>query len=402
MATDEPEPPDADAIVADLKELRRRGIVQLTNIAAPALRRAVHASGRIEPETKVTAYMVETMLRDAVPRIGGDAADATALLLGLAEGARSDSPVELRRAAHEMMSKCSDNHWRQYWEKQFFGQIAQILLGDIHTHQLRQAQLRRDVRTPVGSRLAVEWLTRFEAMYRIWTPVTGIGNDLTAYRSTLFEPARPWDRAANPDDTDDDSYTQERQAAGYVTAALFHHTAALVAERRFSIEFGGLWLLSDAQAETDIADAMHRIRLATPNNERDDSYLRGLLTDDVAGELHQFLEAVGADPIAMAIHNEWQAWTATCVCTWAPGDRHGREPFPTHLNHPNIDPNCDVHQLIAACGDYCLILGEAWDQIADWYHDVPVPTRTDTTAEEIYTLRQSPLPPHLKNPATPD
>ena len=80
-----------------------------------------------------------------------------------------------------------------------FEQLVQLMLGEVHRHRLRTAQLRRDVRTPVGSRLAVEWLHRFEAMHQIWAPVTGLGNNLTAYRSTLLEEDRPWDPSSGSD-----------------------------------------------------------------------------------------------------------------------------------------------------------------------------------------------------------
>lgn len=44
---------------------------------------------------------------------------------------------------------------------------------------------------------------------------------------------------------DDPGYTQERQASGYVSYALWHYTCYLVELRRFVRRYGGLWLLSD-------------------------------------------------------------------------------------------------------------------------------------------------------------
>lgn len=76
----------------------------------------------------------------------------------------------------------------------------------------------------------------------------------------------------------------------------------------------------------------------------------------------------------------------------------GRNYFPTHLSHPGILDECDMHILIAACNDYCLVLDDAWDAIADWYHDVPKPARADRTAEEIVAAREHPLFKHLRKP----
>jgi len=149
-----------------------------------------------------------------------------------------------------------------------------------------------DVRTPVHSRLAVEWLARFEAMYRIWTPLTGVGNDLTAYRSTLLEEDRPWDHATGPYVGDGTGTSQEAQAAGYVTFALAHFAQFLVELRDLETRFGGVWLLPEAQAETDLREAVHRAMLASPNNERDDSFLRSTLVGVPGREMHGFLQAL--------------------------------------------------------------------------------------------------------------
>ncbi len=206
---------------------------------------------------------------------------------------------------------------------------------------------------------------------------------MATVRTTLLEPDRPWDDAVDPNHLDE-GYSQERQAAGYVTFAFFYYTLALLALRQFEVGFGGLWLLPDAQAETDLRDAIYRIVLASPHNERDDSYMRMLLGEVPGQELHGFLSRVAADSIAKETHDEWQAWAGTCTCSWTLGKRHGREAFPSHRNHPGISERCDVHVLIAACGDFCLILDDGWDQVADWYREVPLPGRRDVTGEEVY------------------
>ncbi len=87
----------------------------------------------------------------------------------------------------------SVEHFRHAHEPRLREALTDRVLSEIHDYRLRLARLRLDVRTPTHSRLAVEWLARFEAMYQIWTPLTGLGNDLTAYRSTLLEEGRPWD-----------------------------------------------------------------------------------------------------------------------------------------------------------------------------------------------------------------
>ncbi len=382
------QPPDQQELVDDLKLVRRRGLLNLGDLDTPALDQAARTAGRLDDLTvDVGPYVIEQLLREAVSTIGGDLGDAAAILFGLDEGGRSAPPPDLRKAAAANLSVSAD-YLRKTYEPRIFSATAQIILGLIHRHRLHLGRLRQEVRTPVGSRLAVEWLTRFEAMYSMWTPVSGVGNDLTAARSTLLDPERIWDREPDPSDPDDTGYSQELQAAGYVTFAFVHFTRFLCELENFQVRFGGLWLLPDSQAETDLADAVFRIKLASPNNERDDSYLRRMMNRVDQLEMTGFLDLAKDDPIAMASHDEWQVYGASCQCEWDIGARVGREAFPIHPNHPNIDPRCDVHLLIAACNDYILILDDAWDQIADWYHDVPKPVRIDLTGEEIYAARE--------------
>ena len=109
------------------------------------------------------------------------------------------------------------------------------------------------------------------------------------------------------------------------------------------------------------------------------------------------VRAIKDDEIAMSIHDEWQDWVATtCDCSWDLGSRQGREIFPTPINNTHISDQCDMHMLISACNDYCLLLDDSWDQVADWYRDAPKPYRKGTTAEEVFSLRDNPLPEHIK------
>ena len=397
-------PPTQNEVFDDLKALRKAGLMKLTERRFDALEQAARAAGRIEENELAGPYVVESMLRDAVVKIGSDLGEAAAMSFGLQEGGRSDKPPQLRLMAAEVMN-VSKEHFRHHYEPLICRQTAYLILAEVHDYRLKLARLQRDVRTPIGSRLAVEWLSRFEAMYAIWTPLTGVGGDLTGFRSTLLETDRPWDRDSDPnahdsDNPDDDGYTQEIQAAGYVTDALYHFAVFLAALQDFEIRFGGLWLLPESQAETDISKAVHRAVLASPNNERDDSYLRRLLVKAPRRELHEFLSLMKDDKIGMAIHDEWQEWANTCKCESGHGARQGRELFPTPINNAGISDQCDMHMLISACNDFCLILDDGWDQIADWYHDAPKPIRHDQTAEEIYAQRENPLPAHLRSITT--
>jgi len=326
------------------------------------------------------------MLRQAASLVGGDYAEATALSLGLEAGSRADRPSELRREAAALLN-VSVEHFRHTYEPRMFGAVAQLALRETHEFRLRLTRLRDEARTPTGSRLAVEWLSRFEAMYQVWTPMTGLGGDLTANRATLLELDRPWDRDPDPNDLMDLGHTQERQADGYADDALYHFACVLAAERRFIRQFGGMWLLPDAQAEVDIGDALYRVKLESPFNEQEDSQLRALMAACGDEELDPFLTMLDEDHRGASLRGVWRRWCSACCCEWSLGEVAGRDFFPVHRNHPNIDRRCSMHRLISAVNDFCLILDDGWDQIADWYRDFPRPDRTGMTAEAHYRAR---------------
>ena len=358
------EPPPYDGLVADLQRLRRQSIVKLRDLDVWALASAVRASGRVEADRAVGAPAIEALLREAADDLEDSRwGRAASILFGLAPGTRGDEPAELRvEAAAEFGVGFS--RWRNHWERLVIGQVAELILGACHRHQMRLTHLALERRAPASSRLAVAWVQRFEAYYRLWTPIYAMGADLTAYRATLLEEDRPYDQ--EPSERFPEGYSQGEQAAGYATDALFHLATYLAGVESFMTRHGGLWLLSDQQAETEVADAVARIRLASPMNEEDDSFLR-LAFAEVKGELHPFRMRCRTERIMAETHREWQDFVATCACRWE-GDEVGRGYFPTHRQHPGIEVGCQVHAIITAANDYCRLVDDDWDRIADWYH----------------------------------
>lgn len=381
--------PEQSDLEAELRLIRHKGITSLGKLDLPALKQAARAWGRVEQDDVASSVVIERMLRDAAARMGEhDHGDCARTSLGLNPEDRSVSPSDLRKAAASYLHISTD-HYRKSKEPMIISEVAHHILAEIHDYRLRIAALRMEVRTPVSSRLAIEWLSRFEAMYRIWVEVSGIGNDLTAARSTMLEEDRPWDLAPDPDKPGDLGYTQEDQAESYADFSFFHYAEYLAALRKFEQNFGGMWILPELQAQEDIVDANERIRVNSPSNELEDSILRTLLTK-ADGEMAAFDQLVKDDATASAHQKDWLAFVASCKCVWNLDERKGRELFPTPINNPGIDPNCDVHMLVTACGDFLLTLDDSWEQIADWYHHIPRPNPIDVTPEQLYQAREHP------------
>lgn len=145
-------------------------------------------------------------------------------------------------------------------------------------------------------------------------------------------------------------------------------------------------MLSDAEAEQAVADAIYRVWWHTLCNERDRSYLRMLVAQTREQEMHEFISLLRAEEIGRATEDEWLEWVSTCECAWSHVAENEYFPIPRH--HSGISDACQVHQVIAACGDYLAGIDCDWARLADWYHVDP-PSAPGVNAERLYDqLRQ--------------
>ena len=272
------EPPSFDDLKNELGKIRQHGITRLRRLDLPAMTEAARACGLIRDNEEGDPPIWETLIREALDdltatRIG----EVGGLLFGLEYGTRGYEPHELRRDAAERWG-VSEERFRKDPQTMILSEIAEAILRRCVAYRQRQARFDMERKLPTSSRLAVKWLERFDSYHRIWTPTYALGADLTAYRHTLIEPDRPYDDPLDVRPELPDGYTQEIQAAGYITFALFHYTEMLVELHAFRRRYGGQWLLSDPQAEEEASNAIHTIAIESSNNERDDSYLRHLYT----------------------------------------------------------------------------------------------------------------------------
>jgi hypothetical protein len=359
-------PTDAE-LIADLETWRRNGVLKLAKLRLAALGRACQACGLADTAAEAAQPPVlKELVRSALTQVGGSMSGRCALvLLGLDANTFDLAPNLLREDAAEIVG-VGVERFRREPQQQVLQVTADCVLELCRSHRTRLARLAMEQRHPADSRLAVHWLERFEAYFRIWTQVYALGADLTAYRQTLIDPSRPWDQLPDEDDPADLGYTQEDQAMGYGTFALVRHAMALRAEQHFIDRFGGLWLLSSSTAEAEARDALAAIRASLPTNERDHSWLRTAAQAD--HEMHEFLLALQDDPIGKATRKEWQDWLSACQCKWT-AEQHDPsiEYFPTARYHGEIVPACPTHQAIEACSRFCALIEQEWLKVADWY-----------------------------------
>lgn len=359
------ETPAVGDLVHDLKLLRRHGITELRRLDLPSLSAAARATDHADDGAEVSAPIVESLLREALSDLeGSKLGEAGSVLFGLSPGTRGDDPALLRTEAARAFD-VSRSRFRNHHEHIVIDQLAELILRRCHEHQLRLSALAMERKLPTSSRLAVAWMDRFEAYYAMWTPIYATAASLSAYRAMLLDEDRPYDRDPTPEEPD--GYTQELQAEGYASHALYFLTEYLIELRRFRTRFGGLWLLSSKQADSDISDASYLVHYRAPFSERDESFLMKKY-QEAEGILDDFRKFEDVDPYFRNLHAMWQRFAATCQCAWSLDEAPERGYFHTHRTVPTIDESCQPHLLIAAANDYCTIIDYEWDLIADWYH----------------------------------
>jgi hypothetical protein len=130
-----PEIPTAGELVADLRVLRLKGLVQLRHTELPNLRRAaaiysaltspLMADGRITP---ASPQAMEVLLRKAVASIGGSVLQLAAVAtFGLEPGMRDKSAQE-RRIKAARCCHVSVDRFRKSQENAVIGQVAEQML----------------------------------------------------------------------------------------------------------------------------------------------------------------------------------------------------------------------------------------------------------------------------------
>lgn len=363
----ESQAPGYGDLVADLKLLREKGLIRLRSLHLPALQLAARACGESDQDQHDPSA-IESMLQRAVGQLGGEMAEACAYLLGLVPGSRGWKPKDLRERAASLYNMRPET-FRKEPEQLHIGQVAEQVLRLCHEQRMRLERVNLERRHPADSRLAIQWLDRFEAYYRMWTPIQRLGSDLMAAIATRRDPDLghpPWD----PDGLTEASKewkNNEYQATGYVRGALYAYAWYQLELHRFMVRHGGLWIFSDADVEQEIADSIYKISWYTTFNVEDDSWLRRLLSQSQFEEELSFVELLRAMPIGPGVHQEWQELAASCHC------EDDKQPH----------DDCRVHAIVRACERYCQLIDEEWYKIADWYHPGTKPRRP-ISGTELY------------------
>jgi hypothetical protein len=328
--------PSVEGLVRELKRLREQGLLRVDSLDLPQVVRVARELGVLgEKDERLTLPVAELLLKRAVDRLeDGPLAEQATTGLGLASGLRGVPQGERRRQACDIYNEAYDKEivassYRKGPETAVFTEVALELLA-LHPDDMRLPGDAEQVESLRAGRLEIDWLGRFESYYRIWTPLAQLKADLEA----VLETRRNGGAA--------------ELMAEYSSYAFFAYTRFSVELERFLAEHGGMWVLTNQDAEVDVADAVHQVWWYTPLSERDDSWLRMALGATETLELHEFLSLLErTTPTGPALLAEWREWCEGCSCA---------------VDRPH--PACRLHQVVHYIDLYLDIIEAEWQRVA--------------------------------------
>jgi hypothetical protein len=340
--------------VKELGEVRRAGLTKLRSTATASLQDcAERVSGSREPSG------VEALLRRSVDRLeGGELGESASYLFGLEAGTRGRSPTELRRLAADRVYGISSENFRKLREPTVIRQVAEAILALCVDMNMRDEHAKLTERHPADTRLAVQWVDRFQDYYRLFYPASALATSLVKTRQAFLS------------NQSGKSENQRRSPQDSIVAALYFYASFHHEHKKWRLKYGGLYLFSSPTVELRIADAVYAICSLNSLTQRQDSLLRIAISNSDE-EMEPFLNTLEATPDGQALVQEFANWCSTCHCVWREGSEiMGRS---HHIpGEPGIALECQPHQVIQACDEFMALVDDDWAMIADWYK-TPVP-----------------------------
>jgi hypothetical protein len=331
-------------LAADLGGLLRPGVTTeglraCANVLDLALVKAKSASD----QSADLAVAAHTLITEAAKRVDDGAFGPAATLLSLAPGTRGSLLKDRRRQAAELLH-VSTEHLRKGREVLLIEAVADELYAADSAYRLRHRHRAEAEREPERSGLRIDWLEQHRAYRRIWTPLSGMRNDLAVLRDYLA--AEDEGRAA---------------IADRLCSLTWHWARFELALECFVREQGGLWLLADMESEIAAADAIHQLQLRVPLGEADCSWLRTLLLDSPHEELDGFADRlIDAGERRKELMGVWLTWAG---CPQPEGSGCG----------------CAYHAWQRTANEFIRLIDEDWYRVADWYRQSADDAERDVT-----------------------
>lgn len=324
--------PDDAELFREVRSLVRPGATTASLQKCPTLLGLAVVGAKAASDSAADrAAAASGVIAEAAVAVDGSKNGATAVLLAVARGWRGSLVKDRRAKVAEMLDLTAD-HFREERERPLLLALSDRIFVMDAAHRLRH---RHRDRPPPESSLRVDWLAQHRAYRRIWTPVYAMRADLLVLLGYLR-----------------DGETEEADIIDRLVNLSWRYAQFLRELERFVEVEGGVWLLSDLDAEETVADALYGIGYHVPFGDADDSWLRLLLKQSAGEELEPFADQLMAtgDRCKLLL-DAWRGWARSC-----------------NLRPDDDDPRCEVHAWLASATTFLDLIDEDWRKVADWYH----------------------------------
>lgn len=281
-----------EELAGELAGILRRGVTTDGLAECPGLLglALVHAKSASDAPADLAAGCVG-LLVEVAARVDGAQHGPSAVILGVAPGWRR-SLLKARRAEAAQLLHIEIDHFRKEREDALIEAVADELHAQDAAYRLRHRRRSEEELAAQSAAMGIDWLAQHRSYLRIWTPVTGMRADLLRLMEYL-----------DPPEEDHDVVADRLCSLTWFYARFLRELA------RFIEEQGGLWLLSDPDAEAEVAEAIYQLTVLTPFGEADDSWLRLLLAQSEQQELEPFADLlVLAGERRQELMSAWVHW----------------------------------------------------------------------------------------------
>src|SRR5262245_54154479 len=178
LMTDAAIPSPAD-LASELGALLRSGVTTEGLRNCPAILDLSLTEAKSASETTADlAVAADVLIREAARRVdNGDAYGAAGSLLGVAPGTRGDLLKTRREKAAKALFVSAET-LRKEREDGLLEAVADELYAADSAYRLRHRHRTEAEREPQDNRLGIDWLEQHRSYRRIWTPVSGMSNDV--------------------------------------------------------------------------------------------------------------------------------------------------------------------------------------------------------------------------------
>ena len=256
---------------------------------------------------------------------------AVLALFGLGEGTTGKPWGERRRLAADRYHR-SDSHFRQHIMKQLFRNLADLMQNVELEGTMTEARASIEQGQPVLPHLVINWESRLDAYFTVWSEVAGVQADTDIALRLRRDSQVPSER-----------YTKR------LVSSFWFYGSYLVRLNDFHRAYGGNWILADPGTSQLVANAAWTIMAYPPFDEEQVSAIR-IAVRGCEDEIARLAQKLDRNESLQYLLKRWKTWLESCNCD---------------LDHPSED--CGVHTFLGMCEVFIATISDDAERLTPWF-----------------------------------